>query len=337
MKLRAKLVLGLGKLPYDIERETLVRAHDTTDPDHGCEPSKRSIQEHIRLGIINLDKPPGPTSHEISAWVKRVLEIRRAGHGGTLDPGVSGVLPVALEDATKIVQTLLPAGKEYVCVMHLHGEVPQHLLERALKEFGGEIYQKPPLRAAVKRQLRIRKIYYIELLERDGRDVLTRVGCEAGTYIRKLVYDLGEALGCGAHMHELRRTRAGPFKEETAVKLHDLADAYAFWREEGKEDQLRKVVLPVEAATQHLPKIVVRDGAVDALCHGASLAAPGVLAVDTGVSPGNLVALFTLKNELVALARATMNSKEICEVEHGIVAKPERVVMSPGTYPRKWK
>ena len=328
----------MGKLPFDVRREVLVRAQDITDPSHGCEPNKRPIREHLRLGIINLDKPIGPTSHEIVAWVKRVLEVRRAGHGGTLDPKVSGVLPTALEDATKIVQTLLPAGKEYICVMHLHGDVPDHKLEQVLHEFEGEIYQRPPLRAAVKRVLRTRKIYYIELLEREGRNVLMRVGCEAGTYMRKLMHDVGEALGCGAHMRELRRTRTGPFREnETLIKLHDLADAYAFWSEDGDEKYLRKVILPVEAAVEHLPKLVVRDGAVDALCHGASLAAPGVLQVDTGISQDNLVALMTLKGEVVALAHATMTSKQIYEAEHGIVAKPERVVMSPGTYPRKWK
>ncbi len=328
----------MGRLPSDVKREVLVRAQDMTDPDHGCEPSKRPIREHLRLGIINLDKPVGPTSHEIVAWVKRVLEVRRAGHGGTLDPKVTGVLPTALEDATKMVQTLLPAGKEYICIMHLHGEVPQHRLEQVLQEFEGEIYQRPPLRAAVKRVLRTRKIYYIEPLEREGRDVLMCVGCAAGTYMRKLCFDMGEALGCGAHMRELRRTRTGPFREDgTLIKLHDLADAYAFWREDGDEKHLRKVILPVEAAVEHLPKLVVRDGAVDALCHGASLAAPGVLTIETGVSLDNLVALMTLKGELISLARATMTSKQIFEAEHGIVAKPERVVMSPGTYPRKWK
>ncbi len=147
----------------------------------------------MRLGIINLDKPPGPTSHEIVAWVKRVLELRRTGHGGTLDPGVSGILPTALDDATKITQTLLPAGKEYICVMHLHGEVPQPRLEQVLYEFEGEIYQRPPLRAAVKRNLRTRRIYYIELIERGNRDVLMRVGCAAGTYLRKLCYDMSAA------------------------------------------------------------------------------------------------------------------------------------------------
>jgi len=328
----------VGRLPSDIKREVLVRAQAMTDPSHGCEPNKRPIREHLRLGIINLDKPIGPTSHEIVAWVKRVLEVQRGGHGGTLDPKVSGVLPTALEDATKIVQTLLPAGKEYICVMHLHGEVPQHRLDQVLREFEGEIYQRPPLRAAVKRQLRARRIYYIEPLEREGRDVLVRVGCAAGTYMRKLCFDIGEALGCGAHMRELRRTRTGPFREGGAlIKLHDLADAYAFWREDGDEKHMREVILPVEAAVEHLPKLVIRDGAVDALCHGASLAAPGVLTIETGVSPDDLVALMTLKGELISLARATMTSKQIFEAEHGIVAKPERVVMSPGTYPRKWK
>jgi len=328
----------VGKLPSDVKREVLVRAQDMTDPSHGCEPSKRPIREHLRLGIINLDKPVGPTSHEIVAWVKLVLEVRRTGHGGTLDPKVTGILPTALDDATKMVQTLLPAGKEYICIMHLHGEVPQHRLEQVLQEFEEEIYQRPPLRAAVKRQLRARRIYYIKLLEREGRDVLMLVGCEAGTYMRKLCFDMGEALGCGAHMRELRRTRTGPFREDgTLVKLHDLADAYAFWREDGDESHLRKVILPVEAAVEHLPKLVVRDGAVDALCHGASLAAPGVLTIETGISLDNLVALMTLKGELISLARATMTSKQIFDAEHGIVAKPERVVMSPGTYPRKWK
>lgn len=327
----------MGKLPSDAKRETLVRAQDTTDPTHGCEPSDRPILQHIKFGVINLDKPKGPTSHEVAAWVKRILALGRVGHGGTLDPAVSGVLAVALDDATKVIQTMLLAGKEYICVMHLHGDVQQHQLERVLKEFTGEIFQRPPLRAAVKRQLRKRNIYYIEFIEREGRDVLMRVGCEAGTYIRKLCFDVGSALGCGAHMGELRRTRTGPFRDENSARLHDLADAWAFWKEDGNEEPLRKVILPVEAAVAHIPKLTVRDGAVDALCHGASLAAPGVLSVDTGISPKDLVALFTLKGELVSLAWAEMNSKQINEAEHGIVAKPERVVMTPGTYPRKWK
>jgi H/ACA ribonucleoprotein complex subunit 4 len=326
------------KLPSDTEREVLVKATDVTDPKHGMKPNERPILDHLSLGIINLDKPVGPTSHEVVAWVKRLLELRKAGHAGTLDPGVSGLLPVALEDGAKVLQALLLAGKEYICIMRLHKDVPKDEILRVVNEFQGEIYQRPPLRAAVKRSLRRRHIYYSEVLEIDGRLVLLRVGCEAGTYLRKYCNDVGEALGCGANMTELRRTKSGPFREDgTLVKLHDVADAYAFWKENGDEGPLRKAVLPIEAAVSHLPKLTMRDGAVDAICHGAELAAPGVLTVETGISPGDLVALLTLKGELVSLAGAELNSKQIYEAEHGIVAKPERVVMRPGTYPRRWK
>ncbi|MEM2192544.1 MAG: hypothetical protein QXG38_02895, partial [Candidatus Hadarchaeales archaeon] len=149
----------VGKLPCDVRRTVLTKAHDTTDPAHGCEPRKRRLQDYLRLGAINLDKPRGPTSHEVTAWVKRVLEVEKAGHGGTLDPAVSGVLVVAIEDATKVLQAFLPAGKEYVCVMHLHGDVGDERLAQVLGEFTGRIYQKPPLRAAVRRQVRTKEIY----------------------------------------------------------------------------------------------------------------------------------------------------------------------------------
>ena len=325
-------------LPFLSKREVLVRAEDFTDERWGCPPDRRPLLEHLRLGMLNLDKPVGPTSHEVVSWVKVVMERKKAGHSGTLDPAVSGVLPVALDDATKVLQALLPAGKEYVCLLHLHGDVPEGRLREVVGEFEGEIYQRPPMRAAVRRKLRKRRIYYADILEREGRNVLLRVGCEAGTYLRKYCFDLGLALGCGAHMKELRRTRTGPFAEDgTLVKLQDVADAYAFWKEEGEEKWLRRTVLPVEAAVGHLPKLVVRDGAVDALCHGAALAAPGVLRVETGISPGDLVAVMTLKGELICLARAVQTSRQIYEADHGLVAKPERVIMAPGTYPRKWK
>jgi len=315
----------------------LIKANDFTDPEHGCDPESRPIEELMELGVVNLDKQPGPTSHEIVSWIKRILHVKKAGHGGTLDPKVSGVLPVALQRATKLTQTLLLAGKEYIAVMHIHEDVTLERLEEALERFTGEIIQKPPVRASVKRKPRKRNIYYLEILEREGRDVLLRIGCEAGTYIRKLCHDIGEDLGTGAHMAELRRTRTGPFREdETLTNMHDLADAFAFWKEDGLEEPLRKVVLPAERTVDHLPKIVVRDGAVDALCRGASLAAPGVLSVETGISQGSLIAEMTLKGELIALANAEMCSEEILEAEHGIVAEPERVVMEPGTYPKDW-
>lgn len=327
----------MNKLPADEKREVLIKASDFTDSEYGGDPESRAMEDHLKLGVINLDKPPGPTSHEVVSWIKRILHVKKAGHGGTLDPKVSGVLPVSLQKATKLTQTLLPAGKEYISLMHIHGDVSSKKLRDVLNNFEGEITQKPPVRSSVKRRPRKRKIYYLNIIERQGREVLFEVGCQAGTYIRKLCHDIGEALGTGAHMAELRRTQTGPFEEEDLVRFRDLADAYAFWKEDGIEEPLRKVVLPAESIVEHLPKVIVRDGAVDALCRGASLAAPGVLSVETGITQGTTIAEMSLKGELIALARAEMSSHEMVDAENGIVAEPERVVMDPGTYPKEWK
>lgn len=228
--------------------------------------------------------------------------------------------------------------KEYVALMRLHGDVSEKKLLQVINEFVGPIYQRPPLRSSVKRALRIRKVHYIKILEIEGRNVLMRIGVEKGTYIRKLCHDIGEVLGVGAHMQELRRTMVGPFKEdENLVTLQDLTDAYYLWKEEGIEKCIRKFVLPIEKAVEHLPKIVIRDSAVDAICHGASLAAPGVLRVETGIKRGDMVAIMTLKGELVALAKALVRSEEILIAEKGLVAKTLRVIMKPGTYPPLWK
>ncbi len=325
------------KLPFEKEKKILVKSKDTTSKDYGKPPEERSVEEHIRYGVINLDKPRGPTSHEVVAWVKKVLEVKKAGHGGTLDPKVSGVLPIALEESTKIIQTLLVAGKEYVCVMKLHDDVGKKKLLKVFELFTGEIYQRPPVKSAVKRQLRKRKIYYLRLIEKDERYVLFKVGCEAGTYIRKLVNDIGEVLGVGAHMVELRRTKSGAFKEEEAVTLHDVLDAYVFWKENGIEKLIKKVIWPVEKGVEHLSKIYIRDSAVDAICHGADLAIPGIVKLHDDIKPKDIVAIMTLKGELVAIGEALMDSKTIMVEDKGIAVKTRRVIMKPGTYPRMWK
>ncbi len=222
--------------------------------------------------------------------------------------------------------------------MRLHAPVSEEKIRKVCQEFVGPIYQRPPLKSSVKRVVRVRTIYYIDVLEISGKDVLMRVGCQAGTYIRKLCHDIGIVLGVGAHMQELRRTRSGPFKEdETLVTLYDLRDAYDTWIEEGDESLLRKVIQPVEAAVKHLPKVVIRDSAVDAICHGADLAAPGVLRLETGIKKNSLIAIMTQKGELVALGQARMTTQEILEAEKGIVAKTIRVIMDRGTYPKMWR
>jgi H/ACA ribonucleoprotein complex subunit 4 len=222
--------------------------------------------------------------------------------------------------------------------MKLHGEATEKRVNEVLNEFEGTIYQRPPLRASVKRQLRTRRIYYIDFLEMDGRNVLFKVGCESGTYIRKLCYDIGEVLGCGAHMQELRRTRAGPFVEKgDIVTLHDVAYWFMEWQKQKDEKILRKFIQPMERALTLVPKIHIRDSAVDAICHGANLTAPGVLSLETGIKSGLMVAVLTLKGEAVALAKAVASTEEILGMEHGVVAKTERVLMPRGTYPKCWK
>jgi H/ACA ribonucleoprotein complex subunit 4 len=251
---------------------------------------------------------------------------------------VTGVLPITLEESRKTVQALLHSGKEYVCVMKLHGDASEESVKKVLAEFENTIYQRPPLRASVKRQLRTRKIYYIDFLEKDGRNVLFKVGCEGGTYIRKLCYDVGEVLGCGAHMQELRRTRAGPFVEDVEiVTLHDVAYWFMEWQQQKDDKILRKFIKPMETALALVPKIYIRDSAVDAVCHGANLTAPGVLSLETGIKDGSMVAVLSLKGEAVALAKATASTEEILNMEHGIVAETKRVLMPRGTYPKCWK
>jgi H/ACA ribonucleoprotein complex subunit 4 len=300
---------------------------------------ERPAEDYIRYGVINLDKTAGPTSHEVAAWIKKIMHLTRIGHGGTLDPKVTGILPITLQDSTKIVQALLHSGKEYVCVMKLHGEAEEERVGKILEDFQDLIYQRPPLRASVKRQLRTRRVYYIDFIELDGRNVLFKIGCEGGTYIRKLCYDIGEILGCGAHMQELRRTRAGPFVESSSdkVTLHELAYWFAEWEDKKDAKILQKIIQPMEKALVLIPKIVVRDSTVDALCHGANLTAPGILSVETEIQEDSMIAIFTLKGEAVALAQSLLPTKEILDLEHGTVATLKRVVMPRGIYPRVWK
>jgi H/ACA ribonucleoprotein complex subunit 4 len=243
-----------------------------------------------------------------------------------------------LGNATKIAKSLLTAGKEYICIMRLHKEVEESKIRATCAEFVGPIYQRPPLRSSVKRRLRIRKIYYLDIQEIKGQNVLFRTGCEAGTYIRKLVYDCGEVLGCGAHMAELRRTRSGPFREdEKLASLHDLIDAYHFWKEDGDLRLLSRYIQPLEEGVRHLPKMIIRDTAVSALCHGANLAAAGVLELHSDIKRGDVVAVMTLKGELVATGVAQQSAEVITDAKSGIVVDISRVVMAPGLYPKSWQ
>lgn len=317
----------------------LIKSKSKTNPDYGCNPYERPIEEHISKGVINLDKPSGPSSHEVDSWVKRILHVNKTGHGGTLDPKVTGVLPIGIDSATRVSQLLLPAGKEYVCLMTMHKEMPENQIYEIFDQFTGKIYQTPPVKSAVKRELRVRTIYYATIYEIKGKDVLFRIGCEAGTYIRTFCHDIGEALGCGAHMAELRRTRAGPFNErnDDLVNLHDLTDAYHFWVEDGDESYLRNAIKPMEVAAEHLPQIFIKDSAVEAICQGAKLAAGGISMLSKGIKRRDLVAIKSLKGELIASGIALASTEEIMNADSGLVVDTNKVFMQPGVYPMAWK
>jgi len=326
------------KLPFEkIKHKILVKEEAETNPAHGCPPNKRPVEELINYGVVNIDKPSGPTSHEVASYVRRILNIKRAGHSGTLDPKVTGVLPIALGRATRILQFLLKAGKEYIALMHLHKKISEEAIRKGLKEFVGLIEQLPPKKSAVKRQLRKKRIYYIDILEIDGKDVLFRIGCEAGVYIRKLIHDFGVKLKCGAHMQELRRTKAGPFDESTLITLQDLLDAYWFWKNEGNEKYIRYCIKPIEFAVQHLPMVWVKDAAVDALCHGIDLKIPGIAKLHDYILEGDLVAVMTLKDELIAIGIAETTSEKMLRKTKGYAVNIKKVFMKPGTYPKMKK
>lgn len=323
-------------LPFEMRKyEVLTKREAETDPNHGVDPDKRDMESLIKLGYVILDKPSGPTSTQTVNYLKDIMHVKKAGHSGTLDPKVTGVLPTAILNATKTLTFLLSAGKEYVCLMKVHKQVDEDKIRKTVMKFQDEITQLPPVKSRVKRVERKRKIYYIDIHEIDGQDVLFTVGSEAGTYIRKLCHDIGVKLKVGANMAELRRTKVGPFDEKQSVKLQDLRDAYHFWKE-GDEKLLRKFILPVESSVSHLPKIWVIDSAVDAICHGARLNIPGVAKIDSDIVGNDTVAILSLKGELVALGKAMLDSNSILEMNKGTAAVLKRVIMSEGTYPKGW-
>ena len=310
---------------------------DITNPEFGVYYDKRSIEQLLEYGLILIDKPPGPTSHEVVAWAKRILEIPKIGHSGTLDPQVSGVLPLGLGEGTKALGVLLLGPKEYVGLGRLHSLPSKEKLQQTLDLFKGEIYQKPPQRSSVVRQTRTRTVYELELLEQKERLILLRVMCEAGTYIRKLYYDIGEILGFGSSMIELRRSKVYQFSEEQLVTMHELTDAYYTWKENNDSEKLRNIILPIEHTLSEIKSVVIRDSAIDSLCHGAQLAIPGILQISPGLKQNDLVAVYSQKGEIVALAEALLSEPEIKENNKGYAFQTKRIIMKPNTYPKSWR
>lgn len=284
-------------------------------------PGERSIEQLLDFGVINLDKPPGPSAHQVSAWIKRLADLDRAAHAGTLDPKVTGVLPVLLESATRLVPALLEGHKEYVAVLELHASPPADL-EDTIAEFEGDLYQKPPKKSAVARRLRTREVYKLEVLEVDGRQVLLHMAVESGTYVRKLCHDIGLAVGTRAHMGDLRRVGTTPFDDASLHTLHDLSDALGRYEDSGREDWLREVVQPAERALEHLPQVVIAPSAAREVAHGAPVYAPGVIEAPAEPSDG-LVACVTPDGAAVCLGTQVGRAEQ----DEGIVVDLEAVLV----------
>ena len=285
-------------------------------------------------GILIIDKPRGPSSHQVAAWVGRMLGCQ-VGHAGTLDPQVSGVLLVMLGNAVRLAPLLMQHDKEYVCLMRLHADVDKNRIEQAAAEFTGRLYQRPPRKSAVKRVLRIRTIHKLQILDTDGRLVLFRVQCDAGTYIRSLCHHIGLALGTGAHMVELRRTRSGTFGEPEMHTLHAVQDA-CYAAKKGNRTFLSSMIVSVDAAVPDLPTVIIRDTAVDAICRGAVLAGVGIIEC-MEFKKDQTVAVLSQKKEFICLGRALVGSASFRPGETGLVVAPTTVFLAPGTYPKGWE
>ncbi len=279
------------------------------------------LKEKLDRSIIIIDKPAGPTSFQVTDFVRKCLQLNKTSHFGTLDPKVTGVLPVALGRAVRLTGYFSKQDKEYVGIMHLHEDIEKSRVEEAIKQrFLGKIIQLPPVKSRVKRQEREREIKRFEILEKEGRDVLFIVECQAGTYIRKLTHDLGIALQVGAHMTELRRTRASIFKEENAVNLYQFTEAAEEYRN-GKNEKLFRMLVPIESVTKIMKQVEVKQESVEKLLHGSPLFAEFIVKAED-FEKGDEIAVLH-KGSLVGIyesqASYTPATKE------SLIAKPKTI------------
>lgn len=320
--------------------QLLTKTNHFTPLPFGSSPLHRKFSDYIRSGYVILDKPANPSSHEVVAWIKKILKVEKTGHSGTLDPKVTGCLIVCIERATRLVKSQQSAGKEYVCIFKLHEAVENvDRVKKALEVFKSAQFQRPPLISAVKRQLRVRTIYEAKLLEyeQEKNMGIFWVKCEAGTYVRTICVHLGLLLGVGGQMVELRRNRSGIQSEGNGlVTMHDILDAQWLYENQGDETYLRRVIRPLEGLLTGHKRLVVKDSAVNAVCYGAKIMLPGLLRFEENIELNEEVVVMTTKGEAICLGIALMTSSTIASCDHGVVAKIKRVVMDRDTYPRKW-
>jgi len=317
-----------------------VRTYHYTPLPFGSSPLHRDITQHVRYGCINLDKPCNPSSHEVVAWIKRILKVEKTGHSGTLDPKVSGCLIVCIDRTTRLAKSQQSAGKEYVGIFKLHSAVDSiNKINQALEKLRGALFQRPPLISAVKRQLRVRTCYENKLLEydEDQNTGILWVKVEAGSYVRTICVHLGLLVGTGGQMLELRRNRSGTMSEEDGLAtMHDVLDAQWLYDNHRDETYLRRVIRPLESLLVRHKRLIMKDSAVNAICYGAKIMIPGILRYEDGIELNEEIVIVTTKGEAIALGIALMTTATIASCDHGIAAKLKRVIMDRDIYPRKW-
>ncbi|MEM4270807.1 MAG: RNA-guided pseudouridylation complex pseudouridine synthase subunit Cbf5 [Candidatus Pacearchaeota archaeon] len=275
----------------------------------------KTIKELLEFSIINLDKPRGPTSFQAAELAGKMVGAKKFSHFGTLDPLVSGVLPIALNRACRLTTWFMKKDKTYIGIMKIHKDISEEKLKEEMKKFVGKILQKPPVKSRVKREERERQIYRFDILEREGRDVLFKAEVEAGTYIRKLISDLGEKIG-GAHMIELRRIKAGIFSENDKefVTLYELEKAIEDFKQ-GNEEKLKEILIPGEIVSRIMPVVFVKKEYSKKLYHGSPLM-KDFLAEKTEAKEGNVAVFF--EDKFIGVYSLSK--------EKGIFARPDFVL-----------
>ena len=310
----------------------------TTNIKFGCLPLNRSLDELLDSGILLVKKPRGPTSHQLTAWIREILGIKKIGHGCTLDPMATGLLTILCGRATRLTDIILKGDKRYISVIRFGKDIELTDVEEILKNLSGEIYNVPPKESAVKVQVRTRIIKSLKLIDYDqsARIAAIEISCVAGTYIRTLTRDIGLLLNTSCEMLELHRDQTSIFDETMACDMHQLKDAIFLWKEHNDERGLIKLLTPIESILGEIPSITVKDGAVAAMTHGAPLAKPGIISSSSEFKSGSIIVIKSLKGEAVALAETLVDFDKLMSMKNGHVAIAKSVLMPTGIYPQNW-
>ncbi len=218
--------------------------------------------------IVNKDKDI--TSREVDSAVKRIYGCKKAGHSGTLDPNATGILIICLDEATKLMPLLVGLDKEYEGIIYLHKDIDLKKLEQGIKKhFVGEIIQTPPVKSRVARKARKRTVYCFDIIKKDGKNIFFRTKVQAGTYIRKLAYDIGQKLNIGAHLKELNRIGVGDIPINQSHTLKEI------------EEFPQKYLIEIENAFDFAKKVEIKNESIKKILHGLPLLSDDIIYVDS--------------------------------------------------------